>query len=88
MGQDQLQAAIAWQYCQRSAQWALGQQTGNRMAGGILWALSNEPLDPRAKSRAEGRCLLSPSKNWQTSVRRFGRSSINKSTECAFNDLP
>ena len=44
MGQDQLQAAIAWQYCQRSAQWALGQQTGNRMADGILWALSNEPL--------------------------------------------
>ena len=45
MGKDQLKAAISfWQYCQRSAQWALGQQTGNRMADRILWALSNESL--------------------------------------------
>ena len=45
IGKDQLKAAISfWQYCQHSAQWALGQQTGNRMADRILWALSNESL--------------------------------------------
>jgi hypothetical protein len=44
MTPDHLAAAIAfWQYCHRSAAWALGQQTGNRMADRILWALQHEP---------------------------------------------
>jgi hypothetical protein len=37
-----LQAAIAvWDYCERSAQWAFGEKTGNKMVDRIYWALSN-----------------------------------------------
>jgi len=40
---EHLSAAIAfWQYCQRSASWALGQQTGSKIADRILWALRHE----------------------------------------------
>jgi len=39
-----LEAAIAfWDYCQRSAQWAFGEKTGNKMADRIYWALERNP---------------------------------------------
>lgn len=39
-----LQAAVAfWQYCERSAVWVFGQNTGNKMADKIYWALQREP---------------------------------------------
>lgn len=44
MTQHHLRAAIAfWQYCQRSAQWAFAEKTGNKMADRIFWALQHEP---------------------------------------------
>ena len=39
-----LKAAIAfWRYCERSAQWAFAEKTGNWMADRIYWALQREP---------------------------------------------
>jgi hypothetical protein len=39
-----LRAAIAfWRYCERSAQWAFAEKTGNKMADRIFWALQHEP---------------------------------------------
>jgi hypothetical protein len=39
-----LKAAIAfWRYCERSAQWAFAEKTGNKMADRIYWALQREP---------------------------------------------
>jgi hypothetical protein len=44
MTEDHLRAAIAfWRYCERSAQWAFAEKTGNRMADRIFWALQHEP---------------------------------------------
>ena len=39
-----LKAAVAfWQYCERSAQWAFAEKTGNKMADRIYWAVQHEP---------------------------------------------
>src|SRR5271166_2368758 len=44
MEPQHLQAAIAfWEYCKRSAQWAFGENTGNKNADKIYWALQREP---------------------------------------------
>jgi hypothetical protein len=44
MTEDHLGAAIAfWRYCERTAQWAFAEKTGNRMADRIFWALQHEP---------------------------------------------
>jgi hypothetical protein len=44
MQSKHLEAAIAfWDYCQRSAQWAFGEKTGNKMADRIYWALERTP---------------------------------------------
>jgi len=44
MESKHLEAAIAfWRYCERSAIWAFGEKTGNKVADKIYRALQREP---------------------------------------------